>query len=117
MARDLTRRDLLGGRVSFETPWEPAGAQLLHDMDARRVPDKPEGDAVARIDTGACLAHLGALCSTCVERCPLPGAIGFVGTTPVIDAAVCDGCGECVRTCPAPTPAIQWVSKAGPGGR
>jgi Pyruvate/2-oxoacid:ferredoxin oxidoreductase delta subunit len=74
----------------------------------------------ARLDPGwlpevlpeRCLAR--SFCTICVERCPTPGAIASAGGSPRIDPARCDGCGICVRVCPAPTLAFQLVRREAP---
>ena len=76
----------------------PAGPAAA-SPDAKPVPP--------RIVPSACLAYRGTLCSTCVERCPLPGAVLVEQGRPRIDPQVCDGCGVCVGLCPAPVPAIR----------
>lgn len=68
--------------------------------------------ATARIVTTDCLAHQGTTCVSCVERCPVPGAIALVGGRPVIDAAVCVGCGVCAHVCPAPRSAVAILPLA-----
>jgi len=49
-------------------------------------------------------------CGTCVERCPVPGAMRLGGGRPVVDKALCDGCGVCQQVCPAPRLAIDLVT-------
>lgn len=61
----------------------------------------------ASIDTLSCLAHQGSFCSTCVERCPVRGAITVATGRPVVDAEVCVGCGVCQHVCPAPLGAAR----------
>lgn len=61
-------------------------------------------DTVARIATGACLAHRRVECRVCGEACdaralrvaPRVGGVAL----PVVDASRCTGCGECVAPCP-----------------
>ena len=67
--------------------------------------------ATARIIPHDCLAHLGSTCFSCSERCPVPGALNVVDGKPVIDAAICVGCGICAHVCPAPRPAIAMLPR------
>lgn len=69
-----------------------------------------EGEAlppmgVAWIGILDCLAHQGSFCSTCVERCPVSGAIEVNAGRPRIVESQCVGCGLCQYVCPAPNPA------------
>ena len=70
---------------------------------------KPVLASVAKVMDFSCLNMTGSFCSTCVERCPEAGAIALDGRTPKVDPAVCTGCGDCVRACPAPGGAILLV--------
>jgi Pyruvate/2-oxoacid:ferredoxin oxidoreductase delta subunit len=58
------------------------------------------------IDRRACLNTGADFCATCVERCPVPGAIRLDGRHPAVLAA-CTGCGVCVPLCPAPGGAMM----------
>lgn len=60
----------------------------------------------ARIVDHSCLAVRGVGCSTCVEQCPVPGAIRLERGRPRIDPEHCTGCGVCLFVCPAPQKAI-----------
>lgn len=53
-----------------------------------------------------CLAHQGTTCTTCVERCPVPGALRLTSGKPGVDPSLCTGCGVCQHVCPAPANAI-----------
>lgn len=83
----LTRRDLLSGR------WSPAEPEA----SARRV---------ARIEPRLCVAF----CATCVERCPVPGALVRVEGRPAVTAA-CDGCGLCLQVCPSPFAPVELAAR------
>jgi Pyruvate/2-oxoacid:ferredoxin oxidoreductase delta subunit len=60
----------------------------------------------ARIQVLDCLAHQGTTCTTCVERCPSPGALLIETGRPRVVADRCTGCGVCQHVCPAPRNAI-----------
>ena len=59
-----------------------------------------------------CLNRLGSPCSVCVEHCPVPDAIVLRGSTPVVEPALCTGCGRCAHPCPAPEKAILLLPRA-----
>ncbi len=67
----------------------------------------PPRMGTAVIQTFLCLAHQGTTCSVCIEQCPVDGALARVGGKPVVDAAVCTGCGVCQYACPAPRNAVM----------
>lgn len=70
------------------------------------LPELPSAMGTARIDPTTCLAHQNSFCSTCGERCPVPGAIVVDAGRPRVDASTCVGCGVCQFFCPAPQNAI-----------
>ncbi len=74
----------------------------------RPGPDFPTM-GTARIDRLSCLPHLGTTCSTCVERCPVPGAIRVTQGKPTIVPETCIGCGICHQVCPAPRNAVMML--------
>ncbi|HMR33057.1 MAG TPA: 4Fe-4S dicluster domain-containing protein [Geminicoccaceae bacterium] len=81
MSIAATRRGLLLGRSAAPPP----------------APAATIGDA--------CLAFRGVVCRSCGDVCP-ERAIRFPpqlrrAATPVLDAAVCTGCGDCLPVCPA----------------
>ncbi len=58
----------------------------------------------------ACIARQGVVCRLCGDRCEV-GAIRFAPAlggraAPILDAAGCTGCGDCVVACPAAAIAI-----------
>lgn len=80
-------------------------APFRRRVDARAaLADLPR---VARVDRFACLGSSGSSCTSCVEHCPVEGAIVLRAGAPSVAADVCDGCGACERACPAPGGAIR----------
>jgi MinD superfamily P-loop ATPase len=71
--------------------------------------------AVAWIAPDMCTAWSGSDCRVCEAVCPRPGAVRFAagGRGPLVDRAVCDGCGLCVAACEqtGSAGAIRWVSR------
>ncbi|MFI5270410.1 MAG: 4Fe-4S dicluster domain-containing protein [Chloroflexota bacterium] len=64
---------------------------------------RPNGESRVRA-SDACLARLGVHCQSCSDACP-ELAIRFTPRLgapplPVIAAAQCTGCGDCVGVCP-----------------
>jgi ferredoxin len=82
---------------------------LLESLDAN--PNAPIDDGVARILFRDCLAFLGSFCSVCEERCPVEGALRIEGGKPLVDEALCTGCGQCQYVCPAPLNAVHIVPR------
>jgi ferredoxin len=58
-----------------------------------------------------CLAYQNSFCSTCVERCPIEGAITMENNLPRVNASLCDGCGQCQQVCPAPRNGILLLPR------
>ncbi len=71
--------------------------------------DAPVAMGLAKIDSIACLAFRGTVCTVCVERCPVENCMTMEGGRPTIDAEACTGCGVCLYVCPAPGPAIHLL--------
>ena len=92
--RVFSRRTLFGGLLDRGRP--PA--------TPRR--SEPVKNTVARLRPTACIAFRGTLCTTCIERCPVPGAIELDRGRPKIVEDHCTGCGDCIAVCPAPGGAL-----------
>ena len=112
-----TRRGLFSslirprGRVVRQSAPPPPATSVFWLLDG--LADAPVSDpkTVAELLPWNCLGSLGSFCSTCVERCPEPGAIELSDATPVVPVDLCTGCGECTFSCPAPAPALQMVAR------
>lgn len=65
------------------------------------APDRGRiGEAVVRVDR--CLAFIQeGSCGVCVDACPYDAISFDSARRPVVDSKKCNGCGECVRICPA----------------
>ncbi|WP_223756839.1 4Fe-4S dicluster domain-containing protein [Myxococcus sp. RHSTA-1-4] len=97
----------------------PAGTDGLSVRESARQ-ERPPGTAPAlgatvRVRTQLCLAWQGSFCTTCVERCPTEGAILVESGRPRVVPERCDGCGTCVRVCPAPLNAFELRPAGAPG--
>lgn len=68
---------------------------------------------IAVIQGRYCLAYRNLVCTTCVEKCPVPGAIELAGAIPRVNPSVCTGCSDCHAACPAPQNAILMVGSRG----
>jgi MauM/NapG family ferredoxin protein len=75
-------------------------------------PEAPAALGTARVQALDCLNRLSTTCSVCVERCPVPGALDFVGGVPEVNEPLCTGCGICQHVCPAPNNAILMLPNA-----
>jgi len=58
-----------------------------------------------------CLAYQGTACTSCHDRCPVPGAIVIEQGLPRVEPAICTGCRICHVVCPAPDNAIRIVPR------
>lgn len=109
-ARDATSASIQQAGGECEDDFE---GECLPPWEARRRARRAEGSAprVVRVLAFECIAGTAGLCATCVERCPIPGAIVASGGAPRVDAALCDGCGACEEACPAPRRALQLLPR------
>jgi ferredoxin len=77
--------------------------------------EAPVLGATVRVRTQLCLAWQGTFCTTCVEQCPVEGAILLELGRPHVVPERCNGCGTCVRMCPAPLNAFELRPAEAPG--
>ena len=100
--------------ASVFTPWRLAPASESPAATAAAAPAPPAaapGSLVAIVQGRFCLAYQHSFCSSCVERCPVPGAIVLERGLPRVNAAACTGCRICHDVCPAPRNAILLKPK------
>ena len=101
MSAGFSRRDFFS---QFMRPLQSKGTR---EAEALAVIEKEQ---VAVIQGRFCLAYT-SICSVCSERCPEPGAIKVERGIPMVDAALCTGCGICHEVCPAPRNAILLLER------
>ncbi len=87
---------------------KPASSEqlLLSEQDLSEDSDRQESAvlplpklASASIDTQNCLPYSGPECGACDTSCPVPGALVWDLEKPVINTAICVGCGLCRQAC------------------
>ncbi len=75
-----------------------AVAQKAPEEDGTQPPPMPKL-AIVTIDTKTCLPYQGPECGACAQSCPVPGALEWLGTKPVINQDACTGCALCREAC------------------
>ena len=63
-------------------------------------PSNPPPIGGAALHTPTCLAWNGVVCVACRFVCPQQAVRADARSRPLIDAALCTGCGVCVSVCP-----------------
>lgn len=101
----------------------PEPALILPEVS--EVPDAPAPNslpllAMASIDRDTCLPWQGPECGACEGSCPVPGALRWEASKPIIDPGRCVGCGLCREACIVEPSAVTLAKvadppKAGPG--
>lgn len=78
----------------------PSGALRPVDPDHPRVWDAVSM-GVAELDRNICHSYQGYVCGICIRACPLEGKALKAGLweKPVLDPALCVGCGLCEQAC------------------
>lgn len=104
MTAATSRREFLLGPLRRVAGGKPVPATGGRDRS------RPSA-AVATIDVDRCLNAMRQMCTVCVERCPVQGAMRLEDMRPVVDAQACTGCGVCGDICPAPEVAIALVER------
>lgn len=66
--------------------------------------------ARAQINPKTCLPFSGPECGACADSCPVPGALTWDVTLPVVNMFVCTGCGMCREACIVDPSAIDIKS-------
>lgn len=79
------------------------GVLKLPEADEDSAPALPQPAlpklARVRINPKVCLPYLGPECGACRDSCPVPGALEWRGTKPVINPELCTGCALCREAC------------------
>lgn len=108
MSAALSRRDFFAAfRRPFERKAAPVTAPTVKKEEVATVAK------VAIIQGRFCIA-LTSFCATCVERCPVSGAMKKERGMPMVVADVCTGCGICHDVCPAPRNAVLMLPRRPP---
>lgn len=109
----------LDGRLAVPQQRQDDKTEALPARDVAPRPGTPTTTpalgATVRVRTHLCLAWQGSFCSTCVEQCPVEDAIVLEMGRPRVVPERCNGCGTCVRVCPAPLNAFELRPAEAPG--
>jgi len=105
-------------RRAFFTSLLPSNLakRAAESVASARAPGAPHakpgpGVQVAVVAGRDCLACQGNFCSTCVDRCPVIGAMKMDSGVPMVNMNLCTGCEICQEVCPAPTNAIRMIPR------
>jgi Pyruvate/2-oxoacid:ferredoxin oxidoreductase delta subunit len=112
-----SRRSFLTGLFGSKPPAPPTPAVTTGaegaangSGDTAAPPAAAPGDLLAIVQGRHCLAAK-SFCRTCLERCPVPGAMVIDHGLPMVVPSQCTGCGVCQQVCPAPTNAILMLRR------
>ena len=79
------------------------------DSDSEQNEIEPELPMMARaeINSKVCLPYNGRECDDCADSCPVPKALTWDMTLPIINLLLCTGCGMCREACVAEPKAVN----------
>ncbi len=107
-AEDVDRQANEGADVRIATNTAVPG------VASGAIPSPMPRLAVVHIETDTCLPYSGPECGACNGSCPVPGALTWEMTKPVIDQALCAGCGLCRDACIMDPVAIRLSTRKVP---
>jgi ferredoxin-type protein NapG len=83
-----------------------------NEIDENGTGPEPELPKMARaeINSQTCLPYNGAECNACADSCPVPGALTWDMTLPIINLLLCTGCGMCREACIVDSKAVNIKS-------
>jgi len=69
---------------------------------------------LAIIDETRCFAYNGTFCQACIFNCPLSGEAIYAdrNNRPIVNEALCSGCGICTQSCPMEEAAIEIIANS-----
>lgn len=113
-ALDLTQR---GCQLCNDWPCVTACAAHALRRDEESSDQTLPRLARALIDRDQCLPYRGPECGACRDSCPVPGALVWQGSRPMIDVEQCIGCAQCRSACIVEPGAIviKSLEPSGPG--
>jgi len=77
------------------------------DFDQSEIEPELPMMARAEINSKVCLPYNGLECDVCVDSCPVPSALTWDMTLPIINLLLCTGCGMCREICVADPKAVN----------
>ncbi|OUO92533.1 hypothetical protein B5F40_01175 [Gordonibacter sp. An230] len=79
----------------------PTGALRAFDVEAAQAGDVSACCVgKAKLDRATCLAWTSSSCNLCHEECPYDAIALNADGMPIVDEALCNGCGVCEYVCP-----------------
>ena len=98
----------------LESSQESSADDADNESEAATAPPLPKL-ASASINKESCLPYSGPECGACEASCPVPEALLWDSQKPLIDNAVCVGCGLCRQACIMQPSAITLTARANEG--